>query len=349
MSNPRKLTISATEISDNSDAFVIAEIGHNHQGDLELCEKFFIEAAAAGVNAVKLQKRNNKELYTTNFYNSPYEGPTSFGVTYGKHREFLEFGLSEYKHLIEFAKKLDLIFFATAFDFKSADFLMELDVPAIKVASGDLKSAPLISYLSKFNIPLILSTGGSNLSDIKRAMEDVDPENVGLLQCTAAYPAEAEDMNLNVINQFRNEFPNTVIGLSSHDRGISFPVTAYALGARIIEKHFTLDRSMKGTDHSYSLEPSGMKKMVRDLRLTRIAMGNGKKEILEKEKLPVRKMGKMLVYARHINKGKVLDLNDFSIKSPQDGLNPQQIDLLIGKKLILDVKENDVVRLSDIG
>ena len=348
MLNIRKLNISGTEISDDSDAFVIAEIGHNHQGDVELCEKFFIEAAAAGVNAVKLQKRDNKSLYTNDFYNSPYEGPTSFGDTYGKHREFLEFDFDQYKHLQEFARKLGLIFFATAFDFKSADFLMELGVPAIKVASGDLKSAPLISYLSKFKIPLILSTGGASLLEIKRAMKDVNPEQIALLQCTAAYPAEAEDMNLKVISQFRNEFPNTVVGLSSHDRGIAFPVAAFALGARVIEKHFTLDRTMKGTDHSYSLEPTGMKKMVRDLRLTRTAMGLENKTILDKEKAPIRKMGKMLVYSSSISAGETLKNVHFELKSPQDGLNPQELDKFLGKKLLINVKKNQLVKFSDI-
>jgi sialic acid synthase len=241
-----------------------------------------------------------------------------------------------------------LIFFATAFDFKSADFLMELGVPAIKVASGDLKSAPLISYLSQFNIPLILSTGGSSLQEIRRAMEDVNPENVAISQCTAAYPAEAEDMNLKVISQFRNEFPSTTIGLSSHDRGISFPVTAFALGARVIEKHFTLDRSMKGTDHSYSLEPTGMKKMVRDLKLTKIALGTGVKSVLDKEIAPIRKMGKMLVYSKDLSPGTILKLEDFDLKSPQIGLNPQAIDHLIGKKLLTKVQRNQVVELEDV-
>ena len=344
----RTLTIQDKVISDSSDAFVIAEIGHNHQGNIELCEKLFESAAECGATAVKLQKRHNISLYTENFYNSPYLGPTSFGNTYGKHREFLEFDKQQYKHLQNVAKGLGLVFFATAFDFQSADFLMELNVPVIKVASGDLKSAPLISYLSEFKIPLILSTGGASIHEINRAMQDVDQSNVALLQCTAAYPAEASDMNLLVIEQFRKLFPNTVIGLSSHDRGIAFPISAFTLGARIIEKHFTIDRTLKGTDHAFSLEPSGMKKMVRDLKLTRIALGNGEKNVIEKEKEPIRKMGKMLVYSKKLKQGSILEKSDFELKSPQEGLNPQQIDLLLGKKLITAVDKNQVVSLSHI-
>lgn len=345
----RSLNIGKLTISDESEAFVIAEIGHNHQGSIELCEKFFRAAADAGASAVKLQKRSNKNLYTEEFYNSPYTGPTSFGPTYGAHREFLEFDKKQYLHLQSVAKELNLVFFATAFDFESADFLLELGVPVIKIASGDLKSAPLISYLAKSNIPLIISTGGANLEEISRAMSDVNPANTALLQCTAAYPAEPEEMDLLVIKQFREIFPETVIGLSSHDRGIAFPVVAFALGARIIEKHFTLDRSMKGTDHAFSLEPSGMQKMVRDLNLTKRAMGDGLKKIHAREREAVRKMGKMMVYSRDLEEGHEFTRGDFSLKSPRDGISPQEIDIVIGKKLIKNVSKNLTVKKSDFG
>lgn len=343
----RELLIDDFLISDTSEAFVIAEIGHNHQGSVELCEKFFQSAASSGATAVKLQKRNNKLLYTKSFFDSPYAGPTSFGETYGLHREFLEFGKQEYKHLQQVAKDLNLIFFATAFDLSSADFLLDLNVPVIKIASGDLRSAPLISHLGKQEIPLIISTGGANLQEITRALEDVDPNKIGLLQCTAAYPAEAEEMDLLAIKQFRDLFPNTVVGLSSHDRGIAFPVAAYTLGARIIEKHFTIDRSMKGTDHAFSLEPTGFEKMVRDLKLLKLALGDGHKKIYEKEKEPIRKMSKMLVYSENLTAGTIISPDHFSLKSPCDGLNPQAIDYLINKKLIVDVSTNQIVKPED--
>lgn len=343
----RELLIDNFLISETSEAFVIAEIGHNHQGSVDLCEKFFQAAASSGATAVKLQKRNNNLLYTKSFFDSLYAGPTSFGETYGLHREYLEFGKREYKHLQQVAKDLNLIFFATAFDLSSADFLLELNVPAIKIASGDLRSAPLISYLGKQEIPLIISTGGANLQEITRALEDVDPNKIGLLQCTAAYPAEAEEMDLLVIKQFRDLFPNTVIGLSSHDRGIAFPVAAYTLGARIIEKHFTIDRSMKGTDHAFSLEPAGFEKMVRDLKLLKLALGDGHKKIYEIEKEPIRKMSKMLVYSDNFSAGTIIRSHHFSLKSPCDGLNPQAVDYLINKKIIVDVSTNQIVKPED--
>ena len=343
----RSLKIENFIIDDNSDAFVIAEVGHNHQGNIDLCEQIFVAAAKAGASAVKLQKRANKSLYTKEFYDSPYTGPTSYGNTYGEHREFLEFGIKEYVHLQKVAQELNLIFFATAFDIPSADFLLNLNMPAIKIASGDLRSSPLLHFLSKTNTPLILSTGGAEMKHVERALEDVDPSRIGLLQCTAAYPADAEEMDLRVIETFRKSFPGTVVGLSSHDRGIAFPIAAYALGARIIEKHFTLDRSMKGTDHAFSLEPSGMEKMVRDLKLTRIALGNGIKKQHQREASGIRKMGKMLIYSTDISAGSTIKESDFEIVSPNDGISPQEVSNLIGKKLTKSVKEDDVVTLED--
>jgi N-acetylneuraminate synthase/sialic acid synthase len=347
INSKRKLNIDKYIISDDTDAFVIAEIGHNHQGNVDLCEQMFIAAAKAGANSVKLQKRDNRSLYTEEYYNSPYNSHTSFGSTYGEHREFLEFNKKEYTYLQQVAKDLKLVFFATAFDIASADFLLDLEVPVVKIASGDLRSSPLITYLSKADVPLIISTGGATINEITRALEDVNPKNIGLLQCTAAYPADPEEMDLRVIEKFRKLFPETVIGLSSHDRGISFPIAAYALGARIIEKHFTIDRSLKGTDHAFSLEPSGMEKMIRDLKLIRLALGDGEKKVHEKEKSSVRKMAKMLVYADSLKIGHRIREQDLTLKSPGDGLNPQIFRSLIGKVLKNEVQESQKVVLED--
>jgi N-acetylneuraminate synthase/sialic acid synthase len=344
----RKLKIADYVINDDSTPFVIAEVGHNHQGNIEMCERIFDAVADSGAHAVKLQKRFNKTLYTPDFYDSPYQGPTSFGVTYGLHREALEFGVAEYKHLKEYARRKNLVFFATAFDFKSVDFLTELGVPAIKIASGDLKSIPLIRYANKTGIPLIMSTGGSTMAEVERALSEVNPQNVGLLQCTAAYPAEAENMDLRVIETYRKRFPETVIGLSSHDRGIAFSTVAAALGARIIEKHFTLDRAMKGTDHAFSLEPTGMTKLVRDLALVVKALGDGEKKFYEVEKNGIRKMGKMLVYSRALTSGHIVQPEDLEIRSPLDGLSSSNWDLVIGKKIKNNVAALEKVSLDHL-
>src|SRR5690606_29374742 len=175
----------------HTPCYVIAEIGHNHQGSLDKARELFREAKLAGAHAVKLQKRDNRGLYTRAAYNKPYDNENSFGATYGEHREFLEFGASEYRELKAFAAELGIDFFATAFDFVSADFLEELGVPAYKVASGDLKSIPLLKHIASFGKPMIISTGGATIEDVQRAYDAIMPINpqLAILQCTAGYPA----------------------------------------------------------------------------------------------------------------------------------------------------------------
>src|SRR6476646_11034388 len=264
----RSLTIDHSTITDDSDCYVIAEIGHNHQGSLEKCRDLFRAAKECGADAVKLQKRDNRSLYTRAMYDKPYENENSFGPTYGAHREALELGRDAYVELQRYAAELGVTFFATAFDVPSADFLAELDVPAYKIASGDLNNLPLLRYVARIGRPVIVSTGGATLDDVRRAADAIGEINprLGILQCTATYPTEPEQMNLRVISSLREQFPEACIGLSDHYNGIAMAVAAYVLGARIIEKHFTLNHTWRGTDHALSLEPVGMRKMIRDLR-----------------------------------------------------------------------------------
>ena len=168
---PRELTIDGFRIADDTDCWVIAEIGHNHQGSIEQCKELFAEAVRCGANAVKLQKRDNKGLYTREFFNRPYENENSYGPTYGLHREALEFGRSEYEELKAYAAELGVTFFATAFDFKSVELLADLDMPAYKIASGDLTNTPLLKVVAEIGKPIVLSTGGGTLADVRRAHE----------------------------------------------------------------------------------------------------------------------------------------------------------------------------------
>jgi sialic acid synthase len=267
----RELVIDGIRIADDTDCYVIAEVGHNHQGSVETCKKMFDAAKWAGCNAVKLQKRDNKTLYTEEFYNSPYNSENAFGATYGEHREALEFDFRQYELLKAYAESIGLTFFATAFDIPSADFLAALKVPAIKIASGDATNIRLLEHVWKWKTPLIISTGGLNDGD--DILRLIGP-STAVLHCTSGYPAKYEELNLRCISMLR-DYPQTVIGWSAHDTGIAMAPVAYALGARIIEKHFTLDRSMKGTDQAMSLEPGAMKKMIENLKLCRLALGDG--------------------------------------------------------------------------
>jgi N-acetylneuraminate synthase/sialic acid synthase len=341
----RELVVDGRRISDEGECYVIAEIGHNHQGSVEKARELIAAAAECGTDAVKFQKRDNRGLYTRVQYDAPYDNEHSFGATYGEHREALELGQEAWLELTDYARELGITLFATAFDEVSADFLDEIGVPAFKIASADLVNTPLLRRVAGFGKPIFLSTGGGTMEDIERAVETILPLNdqLCILQCTSSYPAEAEELNLRVIETLRERYPEFVIGLSDHFNGISMALVAYILGARVIEKHFTLNHTWKGTDHAFSLEPIGMRKLVRDLRRVPDALGDGVKRQLASEARPLTKMGKKLVAARDLREGHVLAPEDVAAKSPADGgLPPFELDRVVGRQLrrALSVEEN---------
>ncbi len=348
----REFTIDGRRIADDTPCFVIAEIGHNHQGSVERARELIRAAHEAGVDAVKLQKRDNRRLYTRALYDSPYDNENSFGRTYGAHREALELDGDAYVELRDEARSLGLVFFATAFDEPSADMLAQLDVPAYKIASGDLTNTPLLRHVASFGKPLVVSTGGATLDDVDRAVEAVlgVGGTICLLQCTAAYPAAVEDLNLGVITTLRERYPDVVVGLSDHQDGIAMAPVAYMLGARVVEKHFTLSHTAKGTDHAFSLMPEGMRKLVRDLRRVPIAVGDGVKRPLPSEENPLQKMGKKLVAARALGVGHVLADGDLVAKSPADGgLPPYVLDDLLGRPLVRALDAEEAIGAADVG
>ncbi|MGH2844977.1 MAG: N-acetylneuraminate synthase family protein [Thermoleophilaceae bacterium] len=341
VSGRRELEIDGRLIDDTSDCYVIAEIGHNHQGEVEQARRIFAEAKECGADAVKLQKRDNRSLFTREYYTRAYDNPNSFGSTYGEHREALEFGRSEYLELKAYAAEIGITFFATAFDAPSCAFLAELDMPAYKLSSADLTNTPLLRCVAETGKPVIMSTGAALLEDVLRAyneIAEVNP-NIAVLQCTASYPPEWEELDLRVIATYRELFPTSVVGFSSHDSGIAMAVAAYVLGGRILEKHFTLNRAMRGSDHAFSLEPQGLGKMVRDLRRTRVALGDGSKQMYPSEVEPAVKMAKKLVTTRALPAGHVLAREDIATRSPGDGLPPYEIHKLVGRALRQPVEE----------
>src|SRR5687767_5854059 len=286
----RQLQIGSRLVSDSSECFVIAEVGHNHGGSVQTACDMIRIAASCGTYAVKLQKRDNATLYSQALLDQPYENENSFGKTYGEHREALEFTRPEYLICKQEADRSRVEFFATAFDEPSVDFLMNIGVPAIKIASGGLTDRPLLRYVAQQHIPIILSTGGGNYTDIDNAVDVITAQHdkLAILHCCAAYPVrDWKEHNLACIVALRQMYPNFVIGWSGHDNGIALAVMAYTLGARIIEKHVTLDRSSKGTDHAFSLEPAGLRKMCRDLKRAHLAMGDGLKKFLPSEVGPI--------------------------------------------------------------
>lgn len=290
----RELTIDGHRIADDAPAYVIAEIGSNHGGNVETACRMIRAAADSGAHAVKFQKRDNGRLYIPSILNQPYEHENSYGPTYGAHRAALEFGPVQYAACQHQAQVSRVTCFATAFDEASADVLMALGVPAIKIASGGLTDTPLLEHVAALDVPVMLSTGGGTMREIHRAVDIFHRRantQLAILHCTAAYPVrDYAELNLRCITMLRETFPDHVIGWSGHDSGIAMSLVAYALGARIIEKHFTLRRDMKGTDHAFSLEPVGLTKLCRDLERAHDALGDGQKRYYASELAPIAKM-----------------------------------------------------------
>ena len=287
----RQMTLAGRRIADNEPCYVIAELGHNHGGSVVTARQMIASAAVCGAHAVKLQKRDNATLYTPAMLNRPYDHPFSYGPTYGAHRAALEFGEAEYQQCLIESQLNHVMLFATAFDEPSADFLVQVGVHAIKIHSGGLTDGPLLRHVASLGLPIVLSTGGSTEAEIDVAINQLEDCAVAVLHCTAAYPVtNYVEHNLRCIERLCARYPDRVIGWSGHDSGIAMAVAAYALGARIIEMHFTLNRAMRGTDHGWSLEPVGFRKLCRDLTRAHQAMGDGVKRVYQSEYAPIQKM-----------------------------------------------------------
>jgi sialic acid synthase len=296
----RELTIAGRRIADDAPAYVIAEIGNNHGGQLDTALALIDVAKRAGCAAVKFQVRDVGNLYSPALRAQPYDNENSYGATYGAHRQALEFSKEQLWSCFEAARSLDVAGFATPFDERSADRLMVLGVPAFKLHSGALTDEALVRHVAAFRKPVLLSTGAGDLSDIDRAVEWLGDCPRAILHCTASYPLKPEDANLRCILTLRTRYPDTVIGFSSHSPGLAFSLIAYAFGARIVEHHITLNRASKGTDHGFSLEPRGLETLVQDLEKLRLALGDGVKRFLPCEMGPISKMRRWHINGRWV-------------------------------------------------
>lgn len=350
MSTHKTISFGRSTISTKGPCYVIAEIGHNHQGDFETALKMIKVVASCGVQAVKFQKRDNKSLYIKAMYNKPYDNENSYGETYGEHREYLEFGWDEYVELKRCAEENGVEFIVTPFDVKSVDFLEELGVTSYKVASGDITNTPLLEYIAKLGKPMFLSTGAASLEEVRIAYETVHRHNdqICLMHCTAGYPTEYHDLNLKVIETLKKEFQEVIVGYSGHDNGILAVVIASMFGATVVEKHFTLNHSWKGTDHKFSLEPEGLRKQVRDLRRVDILLGDGKKVLQDFEKDARIKMGKGIYTSRPLSAGTIIGLEDVCFKSPANGTPPYLIGNIIGRRLKNTLEEEAAISLEHL-
>ena len=333
-----KLIIARREISEESPTFIVAEIGQNHNGDINIAKQLINVAEKAGVDAVKFVKRDIPSELTKEQYNKPYDNPNSFGKTYGKHREFLELSVAQHKELKEYANSKGLIYFSSACDIKSVNDMESINVPAYKIASRDLTNIPLIEYIAKTGKPMILSTGMAILEDIDDAVRTIRKyhDKFALLHCTSEYPTPYEHVNLRRIFTLKERY-KCLVGSSDHTIGIMIPVAAVALGAKIIEKHITLHRYMKGTDHAGSLEPEGISKVVRDIRNFEKALGDGKFEFKDYLLDSRNKLARSLVSKTPIKKGEALREDMLTLKSPGTGLLWRERYKILGKVANRDI------------
>ena len=282
-----EIQIGNVFVGDAHPCYIIGEIGINHNGNLDLAKSLIATAKNAGCNAVKFQKRTIDIVYTKDELAKPRENP--FGATNGDLKRGLEFGQEAYEEIDAFCKEMEIPWFASCWDEPSVDFISHFPVLCYKVASASLTDDNLLRYTRAKGKPILLSTGMSTYDEIDHAVEILGKENLILVHTCSAYPAHYPELNLRQIPELRKRY-GVPVGYSGHETGIPSSVAAVALGACVVERHITLDRAMWGSDQAASLEPSGLTRLVRDIRLVETSMGNGDKFVSEREAAVMQKL-----------------------------------------------------------
>jgi len=336
---------SGVTIGQGHPCFVVAEIGNNHQGDFLVARQMIDEAAAAGVQGVKFQKRDMEALLTREGRAAPYTGCNSFGPTYGEHRNALELSIEQMGQLKEYSESLGLVFFASAWDEPSLRQVLGLDVELLKICSADLVNVPLVRKYAATGIPIILSTGMSSLEDIDVALAEIRAyhDDVVLLHCNSTYPCPEEKIGLPVMEGLRERY-GLPVGYSGHEQGIGPSVAAVALGACVVERHFTLDKTLKGTDHQASLEPEELARMVGMIQEVEKAMRVKGKKVFPEEQAAAKKLRKCIVFSRDLPAGHVLTESDLTTRSPRVGVSPVHWGEVLGATLGRSVKHEEPVQ-----
>ncbi len=348
-------------MQNSNSIYVIGEVGQNHNGSMDIARRI-IDMVAADIpeplfdisipkmNAVKFTRRDLKEELSRSQMEKPYNSPHSFGATYGEHRAFLELNDEQHFELYKYSKSLGFDFVETLCAIGCLSMLKLFKPDKLKVASRDLTNLPLLDALAETQIPIILSTGMAGKKELDEALEVVNRHhnNITILHCVSQYPTHPQNVNLNSITYLKESYPTYTVGYSDHTIGIAAPVAAVAMGARVIEKHVTLDRNMKGTDQAGSLGPDGIKRMMRDIRL--LEMSFGKKEIfidptVESSRT---KLERSIATKRLIKKGETLKLEDIHMLSPGDGFKWSDRSNVIGHKALKEIPQDEVIYKADI-
>lgn len=328
--------------------YIIAEIGVNHNGSLQLAKECIRQAAACGADAVKFQTFKSEKLVTKQAEKAAYQMEnTQSSESQLEMLRQLELRFDDFIILKQYCKEMNVDFLSTPFDEESADFLNEIEIDAFKIGSGDMNNLPFLSKIDSFCRTVILSTGMANLEEVEQSLQVLTNSNVILLHCTSNYPAPLEDVNLLAMKTMVERF-GKVTGYSDHTDGIEVSIAAVALGARVIEKHFTLDRSMPGPDHMASIEPQDFKQMVQSIRNVEQALGDGVKRCMPSEENTKKVARKSIVMSCNKRAGDFLNESDMVIKRPGTGISPAHFFELIGKQLTKDVQEDELLHWSDL-
>ncbi len=278
----REMKIGDRLVGDKHPAYVVAEIGINHNGDVELAKKMIDAAVAAGVDAVKFQKRTPEVCTPPDQQTKMRQTPWGY-ITYLDYRYKVEFGVDEYTEIDRYCKERGIGWFVSVWDEGSVDFMEQFDTPAYKLPSASLTDYNLLRHVRSTGRPIIISTGMSTMDEIRKGVEVVGSENLGVMHSTSAYPCAPEELNLRMIQTLMREFPNIPVGYSGHEVGLVPSAVAVSLGACMVERHLTLDRSMWGSDQAASVEPGGFRKLVKYIRVTEQSLGDGIKQVYESE------------------------------------------------------------------
>jgi sialic acid synthase SpsE len=336
----KTIEVGGRAIGDRQPVYFVAEAGVNHNGSPELARKLVDIALECGADAVKFQKRTVRDILINEALERPYLTPTSLGATYGEHREKLELTDQDYYDLAQHARQRGITLLASGWDARSVDFLDELGIPAFKTASADLTNLPLLDHIALKGKPMFISTGMASLEEIEEALAVVQKhigDRLVLLQCTSLYPCDNDKLNLRVMHTYRERF-GVLVGYSGHERGLAPSEAAAALGACLIERHFTIDRTMIGPDHAASLEPEGLRRLIRNIRNIEKALGDGEKRLLPEEVLVRERLAKSVVAAHDISVGTVITADMLTTKGPGNGIQPRHIPDLIGRVARVAVK-----------
>lgn len=334
-----------------SKVFIIAEAGVNHNGSLETAKKMIDQAAIAGADAVKFQAFKADNLVSKNADMADYQKRNlNKNTTQYEMLKKLEFGEKEFIELNNYCNLKNIKFMASPFDNDSIDFLAEIKAFPLKIPSGEIVNYPYLEKIGRLNKEVILSTGMSTLGEIEDALNlltksGTDISKITVLHCNTEYPTPFEDVNLKAMITIKNAFPGIKVGYSDHTLGIEIPIAAVALGAEVIEKHFTLDLNMEGPDHKASLTPKLLKEMVNAVRNIEAAFGDGVKKPSESEKKNIKIARKSIVASKDIKEGEVFTPENLTLKRPGTGLSPMLWNMIVGKKSSKDYIKDEQIQV----